>query len=59
MPSGTFTEMRIPTNLDKSVRIANWAYARDYERDAMTWVRAKEIERLPANWHEPLAMLVN
>lgn len=54
-----FAELTIPMNLDRSVRIANWAYSRDCEREARTWVRAKEFAPLPANWHAALATLFN
>lgn len=54
-----FSELRISMNLGRPARIANWAYSRDHERQAMTWRRAKELETLPAGWAELLAGLLN
>jgi len=54
-----FAELMIPMNRGRSVRIANWAYSRDYERKAMMWLRATEMLRLDEGWNRALAALLN
>jgi len=46
-------------DLSTSARIVHWAYRQTSEFKGLTWVRAKELEPLPANWHDSLATLLN
>lgn len=46
-------------DLTTSIRIADWAYKQTCEFEGLTWVRAKELEALPANWHDSLSTLLN
>lgn len=46
-------------NLSTSARIMDWAYRQTSEYKGLTWVRAKELEPLPADWKHALVTLLN
>ena len=54
-----FERQGIIHDLPTSARIMDWAYSQTSEFKGLTWVRAKEFEPLPANWHDALATLLN
>lgn len=54
-----FAELKIPMNLDRSVRIVHWAYSRDSERKAMAWLGGTETQPLNEGWNAALLALLN
>jgi 5-methylcytosine-specific restriction endonuclease McrA len=46
-------------DLATSAHIINWAYKQTCEFKGLTWIRAKELELLPADWNLSLVNLLN
>jgi 5-methylcytosine-specific restriction endonuclease McrA len=57
--SREFERRGVIHDLSTSTRIIDWAYRQTCEFKGLTWVRAKELVPLPANWHDSLATLLN
>ena len=54
-----FASRGVIHDLATSARVIDWAYKHTSEFKGLTWLRAKELEPLPANWHDSLAALMN
>jgi len=54
-----FERQGVIHDLSTSARIIDWAYRQTSEFKGLTWLRAKELEPLPADWNHLLATLLN
>lgn len=54
-----FERQGVLHDLPTSTRIIDWAYRQTSEFRGLTWVRAKELELLPAHWNRSLMTLLN
>ena len=57
--SREFERRGVIHDLVTSVRIIDWAYKQTCEFKGLTWLRAKELEPLPADWNDSLLILLN
>lgn len=57
--SAAFGQKGISSDLATSVRIMEWAYGQTSEFHGLTWLRARELEPLPAHWRDCLVSLMN
>lgn len=57
--SREFKRLGVINDLSISARVMDWAYRQTSEFKGLRWVRAKELEPLPANWHDALTTLLN
>ena len=54
-----FERCGVLQDLATSARIMDWAYQQTSAFHGLTWLRAKELERLPSDWNRSLMTLLN
>jgi galactose-1-phosphate uridylyltransferase len=54
-----FEHSGVPNDFTTTVRITRWAYGQTFQNHGLTWLRADQLQPLPADWDAALGSFTN
>ncbi len=54
-----FEHSGVPDDFTTTVRITRWAYGQTFQNHGLTWLRADQLQPLPADWDAALGSFTN